>query len=483
MQKSAELNKLYGALQSCRNPGAAFQNFCAALLASMGFTSIFCRRGVEQGRDIDAEFGGFRWFFECKLVREDVDTPSFAYKFLQLDALNKNQRPDFFVLLSNGSIKSILNDIVRFKQTDRNTTYEVALWANHTSDNVFNDIVLSEITTALSFFQKILPNILSMEEKQRLQSIAQNQNSNRGRFIERLTLSPLFRKRVEPSATSELIKFVHDATMATVWNSDVANVLYTTLLVVGIPDRTAFGLLPCTSYRDRDELARAYRPWGMYPHNHQQQSSMLFDEHTLISRENTLMTEWGGVATLSEIPFADPVVPANGFFICIKEAAVRFRNYLKRGSLVTPCWLFVRVEEFAYTHMARLTGSKAPPINLRFRTLERSYQKNWTLEEARDDYIRSLPICAQPVRVLSPPNDYRELGLALAENIWSAVVGKHCDILKAVHSIHERLQKDYKHKDSVEMLGRLVEFRKGFDYLLDHDLFHRPYSNFDPSNK
>jgi hypothetical protein len=76
-----------------------------------------------------------KWFFECKFVQEDVDTAQFAYKFLQLDMLKKSQRPDFFVLLSNGAITSILKDIVQFKALDRYTTYRVELWANHDSDH------------------------------------------------------------------------------------------------------------------------------------------------------------------------------------------------------------------------------------------------------------------------------------------------------------------------------------------------------------
>ena len=94
-------------IKQCPNSSRLFEEFCAQLLRGLGFENVYRRKGTEQGRDIDAQLSNFTWYFECKLVTKDVDTASFAYKFLQLDALHDEQKPDFFVLISNGSIKSI----------------------------------------------------------------------------------------------------------------------------------------------------------------------------------------------------------------------------------------------------------------------------------------------------------------------------------------------------------------------------------------
>ncbi|MBI1927435.1 restriction endonuclease [Candidatus Poribacteria bacterium] len=92
---------IYNLLRTSPDSPDLFEKLCAVLLEAMGFENVYGRKGTEQGRDIDASLVGFRWYFECKFVREDVDTASFAYKFLQLGALDESQRPDFFVLLSN----------------------------------------------------------------------------------------------------------------------------------------------------------------------------------------------------------------------------------------------------------------------------------------------------------------------------------------------------------------------------------------------
>jgi hypothetical protein len=494
MSKVAKLSRLYAALQSHPDPGSAFEDLCVDLLNSMEFTAIFRRRGTEQGRDIDAEFAGFRWFFECKLVRQDVDTASFAYKFLQLDVLDQSQRPDFFVLLSNGSIKSILNDIVRFKEADRHTTYEVGIWANHTNDAVFDDIVLSEIDAAISFFQRNIPRALSTDDEHDLRAASRQHCATRGRFVERLTLLPLFRRHLgEGHDDATMLQFAHHMTVSTALNSQAATrSIDPFLLIIGLPDKTRVGLRPCTSRRDREELAQSYVSWNMHLSDSQPSNAVLFDEVTgLASSVYTLMTEWGAVATIEELPFCDPVVQPSELFVAIKEAAVRFRNYLKRGTLLTPCWIYPRIEEAKFTNVRGLTGDTKPP-QLRFRRLERGYLGRWSFEQSLyldirshrrpslHDHVCDTPVCAQPVRVLSPPNDYRELGRAIGEHLWTMVTGQSYDIGRAARLLEDRLSQRWKRNRSAITWDQLVELRKSFDYILDGDLFPRPYDKFEP---
>ena len=448
-------------LQSAPDPARAFEHFCAALLASMTFKAVYNRRGTEQGRDIDAHMGDLRWFFECKLAREDVDTPSFAYKFLQLDALEPSQRPDFFILLSNGSIKSILKDIVVFKQADKNTTYSVDVWANHTTDRVFDQIVLSESDAALAFFESFLPGQLDAGSAADLRAAGRRHLETHGRFIDQYTCSPLFRRRLLSDQGSEIVQFAHDATVSALQSSEAALWgVHVAFSLIGVPDAGRYGLLSC-SPESRRSTANAYRTWGMTPVDHSPASTIMLEEGGFGTHTYTLFTEWGSVATMAEIPLSTPVILPSELFVCVKETALRFRNYLKRGSLLTPCWLYPRIEDMPASAMARMVGGGMERDRLRFQSLERGYLGRVRLREAPDDYLHSSPVSAQPIRVLTPPKDYREIGRAIADSVWQVVSDARQDVVESVTVMEKRLSARRLRVGSVRTWNRLVRVPKG----------------------
>jgi hypothetical protein len=133
--------------------GRLFSLLCAALLKEMGFEEIYIRSGTESGRDIDAMFQGRLWCFECKLSEDAVDTPTTAYKLLQIDMMPERLKPAFFVVISNASTKSILRDIAAYRNVEQSIIYFVDFWTNEIVEHRFDRILLSHPETYVSFLQ------------------------------------------------------------------------------------------------------------------------------------------------------------------------------------------------------------------------------------------------------------------------------------------------------------------------------------------
>jgi len=482
--------KLYEIIRQTAHPSDVFEQLCQCLLVAMGFQRVYRHRGTEHGRDIDAELLGMKWFFECKFVQDDVDTAQFAYKFLQLDMLKKSQRPDFFVLLSNGGIKSILKDIVQFKASDKYTTYRVELWANHDSDRAWDDILLSCSDHVREFFYKTCPEVHGLPFWDIFLRTAQDHVRSNRRFIDRLLDTPLFRSRMtSPKGQPSSLGFACDATVSKVCHTNAATYgCGVVIVMVAVPEMSRFGLLPCSSLEGKTQLVKEFRSWGMEMDQEHDSSVIVFTEALSIGGiAHTLMCEWGAIATWEQIPFAsmNSVLPSE-LFPLIKEHSVRLRNFMKRGTLATPCAVWLRVHNFRHESQQRLFGYASTDSSIHFRTLDKCYlgqldpfEKDFILGPLRDDLVAQGPIVSDYVKFRTPPEDYSLIGGPLAESLWSKVSGMG-NLLGRIRSIEGTLKSKWLKGQDRRSWDCLVELRRGFDYLLDEDLFPRPYDVFKP---
>jgi hypothetical protein len=474
---SVVTQSIYKLIQENQNPSDLFEELCASMLKDMGFDHVYRRRGTEQGRDIDAEFAGYKWYFECKFVQESIDTASFAYKFLQLDALDPSQKPDFFVLLSNGSIKSILKDIVEFKAADKHTTYCVELWANHDSNLTFDDIILSNVSSVVQLLRDRLANTGIPNELDEFVNAGSDHVRTKGKFITRLLERPIFRNRLVNTLQDPLpFQFAIDATFSKVRSTQTARYgHHKSVLVVGVPETTRHGLLECSSIATRRLFAKEFSSWGMELELEPDSSIFVFRE--LGSAAYTVMTEWGAVATLESIPFSINSIDLSELFKIVKEHSVRFRNYLKRGTLATPCWITIQVDDLKLRSMVDLLGHSADNPKLRFRSLRGTYQHPVTFDPLEDDLVTSLPVTVQSIRLNSPPNDYSLIGGPLVERLWEKISGE-TNLLKSIRLLQRQLFENWSKTKSECDWNNFVELRLGFDYLLDEDRVPRPFEKF-----
>jgi hypothetical protein len=182
---------------------------------------------------------------------------------------------------------------------------------------------------------------------------------------------------------------------------------------------------------------------------------------------------------MQNLAFGEEVILPSELFKCVKELAVRFRNYLKRGTLLTPCKLLARVEDMGWSAQRRFLGER-PADELRFQRLEHNYLDTLRMAPAADDHVHASPVCAQPMIVLNPPDSYREIGRWIASDLWKQVSHSEGDLIESVKDMQHELTERWLRETTGGSRGQLFELRRGFDYILDDDLFDRPYGIFDP---
>lgn len=460
---------LIPAFELLRNSGKLFVELCSELLKEMGFTNIYQRKGSELGRDIDAELNDQKWFFECKYRgKKEVSTPEAAYKFLQLDMLHEDMKPDYFVLISNASMKSILKDIVEFKGVDRHTMYSVEAWTNEPNEQYFNAILLSYPETYIRFIQE------KFEAEERwlgklfddFRSRSQDFLRTNMRFFDkyRFGIAGIRKKRKRSSIAEDfLLNEVHKTL--------VRHPRGWAVMIIGCPRNPISGLYDFTDLRSCKSLCELLKPWDVI-FEERRENHMVFAE----VMHHTFFFDFGAVVTISDILYGGILMP-DEWLKALRNDCLRMRNFVKRGMLLTPAVfrayvanLFPSREKRVRTEPYALGGIERFLPNIH----DSKYDGNV------DAIIPFEGIQSDDVFVDTPFKMHRDIGIPLATSLWKNA-GMKKPLLLSAQEVDKKLLEDYQ-KDEVSLddyMNSSVEWQYSFNWLFGKEFIDTSYSYFE----
>jgi hypothetical protein len=435
----------------------------------MGFENVRQRRGSEQGRDIDATLNQTRWFFECKCYQTRVSTPAVAYKFLQLDLLGPKMQPDFFVLLSNASTASILQDIVGFRNSEQHVRYSTLTWTNEPEEGTFNAILLSypkvfldnlaerlDLTTA--DMKPIVNDFMSRSEKYR---------QEHGRFFDNWrTAVPLFRKGQATSSTGQQGSFLHDEYLTILKREALRGETFTQVLI-GIPASPVAGMHDFRSPTVVHALKEMLLPWNV-----------LFVEgcsRFLVFGENwgdrTVLFDSGAIAVSSQLS-GTPVVQPWEWLKALRENCLRMRNFCKKGLLLTPTTFRASVSAF---HADWQSKYEEPSWHMG--GIKRFLKDHTRVDSCNtlDRNIRSVDVVSDVIEVRTPFNMHDEIGKPLASTLWRNA-GMLRPLLLEADDIDTTL---FQQPPGDQDFGSQMEFTWSFMWLREGEVRDRTYTVFD----
>jgi hypothetical protein len=459
--------------------GKMFTDLCALLLNEMGFEDIHIRKGNELGRDIDAKLGEQTWFFECKRYSKHIDTPEMAYKFLQLDMLADNLKPDYFVLISNGQMKSILKDIVEFKKTDKNTKYSVEIWTNEPYEELFNEILYSYSGAYIEYvkekFNKRIIKLDKMIEEFEINSKEYLNKNNKffNSYIVGIgSIKKQWNKQKEihftPFILDELYKETKDILLGFAWVS----------VLIGVPSNPISLLYDFSDIDTETSLVTMLKKWGLVllkkGRNH-----LLFAENS----HRTIIFDYGAIVLVSPILYGGSLHPSE-WLISLRENCIRMRNFAKRGTLLVPATFRFYISNFTFSRSSYSSLSNQIEKLMIVNGLE-DFLPESILPRKKASYQIKVPYCeikSNDILIENPPNMHDEIGKPLAISFWKNL-GNKKPLLQSgseIDDIFKRVIKD--HSDSSKLRDLIsfdYSFQQSFNWLKEGELFDRSYDIFE----
>jgi hypothetical protein len=467
--------------------GALFVELCVELLKVMGFSDIYIRKGTESGRDIDAKWHGQVWFFECKRYTKTIKTPEMAYKFLQLDVLPESLQPDFFVLFSNASMKSILKDIIEFKKSDRNVRYSVEAWVNEPSNAIFESILLSYPKTYVEFVKtKLKPkgkwfSKLLSDFRVRSRAYLRTNPKFFDGILESIAVirQASLSKPLEPSS-----KFFLDHTLKV--TKRLMGGHSWTLLLIGCPVHPISGLYDFANYRSVKSLVDVLAKWEVV-FVKKEGDCLIFGENW---GNRTLLFDYGAIVTLTDLSsldtpaFTSQRIEPWEWLQALREDSLRMRNFSKKGMLITPAVFQAHIIDLMHLPSDKTDFAK-------FGTLER-FMPNVVFSKSRrgDVKVSHLGIHSDALTLNGPPEMHDEIGRPLAESLYREI-GIPDPLLDAAKTIKTKLLKESHRKCTNNGKGLWFDpffdcqfsFFESLGWLLDGEVFDRSYGYFEKKLK
>lgn len=460
-----------------RNPseaGTLFVRLCAKLLVAMGFTDVFTRVGTELGRDIDARYGGFVWYFECKRYAKSVSTPHTAYKILQLDMLRDELRPDYFVLMSNASLTSILKDIVQFRNAENKVRYSIETWTNEKNNRTFDDILLSYSDDFIEFLgqnshcvRRSIPTQTFDDFRKRSHQFRINNGSffmrfcrSRAALIDAVKNSP----QTKPLDGNEI--------MAVLQNQRNEILLGNGVLTIGWPQSAHGNIYDFEDANTLDSLIKRLEPWGVLYRKHNRTMAE-FGENW--GENRTFFLSSGAILTFSDDLFLNRTINPCTWLPLLREDCLRMRNFAKRGMLIMPGFIRTMVGDF---HRL-IVGYHPEPLTFggwkRFLAPTEKF-RDWVNDiEMKGRYVESDDILLK-----TPPVMHGDFGMPLAASIFrnSGCSESFIDAVRTIsHRLLQRLREEH---DGIESgsFQRSVQFDKALEWITEGEIRDTRYSAF-----
>jgi len=447
--------------------GKLFTDLCALLLEAMGFSQVYERKGEEQGRDIDARLGEQTWYFECKRHSPSIDTPGAAYKFLQLDMLRDELKPDYFVLISNGSMLSILKDMVEFKNADKFTKYSVEAWTNEPGELAFEKILLSYPEVFISFLgQTALAQLDCFEDlKKDFESRSKTFLANNPRFFETVVLSiaQVRKQFIFEKTGAPLYDFPVEQTLGLL--PPLVKARYPAVVLIGCPLNPISGLYNFRDSNHVSSLSKALLPWGVVLEE-RGLNYLLFRENLM---NNTVFFDYGAIACVSPCGLALEVIRPYDWLKPVREDCVRLRNFAKRGMLITPAVfrLYITNGDFSATRYNEFV----------FGGIERFLPER---DKDKPDYdidvLLKGPIHSESVVFSSAPETHSEIGRPLVTSLWRNS-GMKTQLILAAEEVDRQLSERL--RTSADVLPHSIEFDQSFGWLRETEFLDRSYAVFE----
>ncbi len=464
--------------------GNLFRELCCQLLKKMGFTDIHIRKGNETGRDIDARFKGKNWCFECKRYVRQIDTPQMAYKFLQLDMLSEELKPDYFVLISNASMKSILKDTVEFKKVDKNTKYSVESWTNESYNHNFNKILLSYPDTYISFINshfstrgKWLQEMIEDFKSRSSQYLMKNP-----KFFDNYCFGiAVLKKSKQKEKRSDVLSYefvLHD--LYKIFRSDLPKIPFgLNLVLVGCPMNPVSGFYDFLDKETINSLVNILSYWGVIP-LYICDSYMTFGESDL---SRTFFFDSGAIAVLYQldVSYTDEgeLLWPYDWLKKLRLGCIKMRNFSKRGMLSTPTIFRLYI---MYSWRGDLYRRKIDPIlfgGLECFLPSINYRKRYN-EFVKEN--KSGEIISNDVIVKHPFEFHYQIGKPLADSLWknSGMKKSFLSYAKDIESEILREMKEVKERDKfLDLTNSMVEWIYSFGWLFNKDWIDTSYKIFD----
>jgi hypothetical protein len=455
----ATIAKLEEAITSFgRSPsdgGALFVELCALLLNAMGFTNIYKRKGAEAGRDIDAKLAGQTWYFECKRYSRHIDTPQTAYKFLQLDILPERLQPDFFILMSNASMKSILKDIVEFKRADLNVKYSAESWVNEPLNPTFDTILLS--------YPEVYINFLIQSIKCKGKAFDRLVADFRSRSDLYLRENPTFFADLLNSIAvikkARLPKPVQSAAFALQQTYELTKRIFIegwSLVLIGCPLTPVAGLYDFYDFQTFSALCKNLSRWGLLLPERRDDCIVFHEIGT-----KTAFFNFGSIVTVTRLSYSHGVEPWE-WLIPLREDCFRMRNFSKKGFLITPATFKAYIVDLGVS--SRMRALEKPGF---LGTMDRFLPRVAPIDSKRG-FVQIPPsgISSDELTVTDPPNMHDEIGRPLVLSLWKNA-GLKNSFFQCAEVTETQLLAELRRLESIRSAQAKKEYSSTFNYSVE----------------
>ena len=451
--------------------GNIFEDLCCRLISAMGFTDVYRRSGYQNGRDIDAKCDGKVWAFECKRGRDAVNSEKTIYKFAQIDILHDNLKPDYFVILSNASTRSVLRDIVRHKSQSHDARYKIFIWANDGSDKLFNRILLSYSNVYVDF----IGDIFGDGDDRIVRLVKDFQDRSELYLRER---RPFFEEWKENFGYRIEIKKDESVVACSYMIKSVVNSMVNAkrMPVVDLPILPFLGI--CAVPVDHclyDALSgnginfpvkrKALERFGL-----RHDSSNTGAGYT-IYRENsankTRVYDSGCFVLTTEMSFSKLVLPTDWLYV-LRENSIRIRNFIKSSLLPTPCVIkcFIgKAQEPVFHHL------KSDEFDKLYMRRIAHDPSTYFSSESGDDYATHL-VESDNLYIANPTDDYEGIGRPLAHSLWRNLTNGE-DLNSEILFLRNLL---WKMKADMSLV---IEWEKATCWYMDGEVLSRGYDMFE----